>query len=50
MKGNIVKTYKYNNSNQITESLITVDGVSKQKIENTYDESGNLKEKSDGIK
>ena len=37
MKGNIVKTYKYNNSNQITESLITVDGVSKQKIENTYD-------------
>lgn len=50
MKGNIVKTYKYNNSNKITESLITVGGVSKQKIENTYNESGNLKEKSDGIK
>ncbi len=40
--GNIVKEYEYNNSDLVKEYTISLDGIQKQKVTNTYDRCGNV--------
>ena len=40
--GNIVKEYQYNNSDLVKEYTISLDGIQKQKVTNTYDRCGNV--------
>lgn len=42
VSGNVVKEYQYNNSDMVMEYKISIDGIQKQKVTNTYDRCGNV--------
>ncbi len=41
VSGNVIKEYQYNNSDMVKEYTISIDGIQKQKVSNTYDKCGN---------
>ncbi len=42
VSGNVVKEYQYNNSDMVNEYTISIDGIQKQKVTNTYDRCENV--------